>query len=375
MKKTYVILALMFASSMAAAQPGPAAVAVEEAELRDIAPSQWSAGEVVSRRDIRVSAELSGSLEFVAEPGDLVRRGEKLAQLDATRWELQLRDSESRVRQLQARLRYMDAQLQRLRKLSETNSTSQSALEEQVAERAALGEELEAAIVARDRSAYDLSRATLVAPFDALVVSRERQAGEYVRTGEPLLRALDMGQLEVEAEIPPAALTQLRAGDTVPVRSDARPRSAGELTDAAVSHEARVRQVVPVVGAQSRRVKLMVSLPPDVGSEWGWIVGTPVQVAVPVAKAERSIAVPRDALVLRNGDAFIFRVDDEDAAERLPVETGSGDGAWIAVSGGVEAGDRIVVRGAERLQPGQQVKILKEVAGEQRAGADAGAML
>jgi RND family efflux transporter MFP subunit len=375
MKKTYVILSLMFASSMAAAQPGPAAVAVEEAELRDIAPSQWSAGEVVSRRDIRVSAELNGSLEFVAEPGDLVRRGEKLAQLDATRWELQLRDSESRVRQLQARLRYMDAQLQRLRKLSETNSTSQSALEEQAAERAALGEELEAAIVARDRSAYDLSRATLVAPFDALVVSRERQAGEYVRTGEPLLRALDMGQLEVEAEIPPAALTQLRAGDTVPVRSDARPRSAGELTDAAVPHEARVRQVVPVVGAQSRRVKLMVSLPPDVGSAWGWIVGTPVQVAVPVARAERSIAVPRDALVLRNGDAFIFRIDDEDAAERLPVETGSGDGAWIAVSGGVEAGDRIVVRGAERLQPGQQVKILKEVAGGQRTGADAGAML
>jgi|GEM_PF-88729 len=344
----------------ALAQQEEAAVTVDRAQLREMAPSQWSAGRVVSRRDIRISSELDGALEFVAEPGSLVKKGERLAQLDATHWNLQLRNSDSRIAQLRARLNYLDAQLERLRKLAETNSTSRSALEEQQAEREAMAQDLVAAQIERDRRAYELSKTRISAPFDTLVVSREQQAGEYVRTGTQLLRALDMSQLEVEADIPLASLPLLRAGDAIALRSDAvsqvedRRAASGELL------EGRVRQLVPVASDNSRRVKLMVQLPP----QSSWIAGMPVQVAVPVAAVQQALAVPRDALVLRNGDAFVFRVGSDNKAERLPVVTGSGDGEWISVRGDLSDGDRVVVRGAERLQPGQAVKVLSEVARE-----------
>ena len=343
----------------ASAQPGPAAVAVERAELREMAPSQWSAGKVVSRRDIRVAAELEGALEFVAEPGSLIRKGERLAQLDATRWSLQLRSAESRIRQLQARLTYLDAQLQRLRKLSESNSTSRAALEEQQAERQAMAEDLQAAQIERDRSAYELSKTTIKAPFDALVVSRERQAGEYVSTGTELLRALDMSQLEVQADVPLVALPLLQSGDAITLRSDAVSQVETQLQSGRGLLEGRIRQFVPVASDNSRRVKLMVALP----AQSGWIAGMPVQVAVPVARAEAAVAIPRDALVLRDGATYVFRVGEDGTAERLSVETGSGDGSWLAVGGDVAAGDRVIVRGAQRLQPGQKVKVLNEVAG------------
>ncbi|SEA42043.1 efflux RND transporter periplasmic adaptor subunit [Microbulbifer marinus] len=357
------LLALLAASPSLAQQP-PAAVTVDRAQLREIAPSQWSAGKVVSRRDIRISAELDGALEFVAEPGSLVKKGERLAQLDATHWRLQLRNSDSRITQLRARLTYLDAQLERLSKLAETNSTSRAALEEQQAEREAMAQDLVAARIERDRRAYELSKTKINAPFDTLVVSREHQAGEYVRTGIELLRALDMSQLEVEADIPLVALPLLRAGEPIALRSDAvsiteDARAGGELL------EGRVRQFVPVASDNSRRVKLMVDLP----AQSSWIVGMPVQVAVPVAAAQRMVAVPRDALVLRNGDAFVFRVDGDNKAERLLVTTGSGDGEWIAVHGGLSDGDRVIVRGAERLQPGQAVKVLSEVAARTDEGA------
>ncbi|WP_299944759.1 efflux RND transporter periplasmic adaptor subunit [uncultured Microbulbifer sp.] len=361
MKPFLAAMALsLIAAGPALAQRGAVVVTVDRAQTREMAPSQWSAGQVVSRRDVRISSELDGVLEFVAEPGSLVKKGERLAQLDATHWRLQLRNSESRIAQLQARLTYMDAQLQRLSKLAETNSTSRAALEEQQAEREAMAQDLLAAQIERDRRAYERSKTTIDAPFDALVVSRELQAGEYVRTGSELLRALDMSQLEVEADIPLAALPLINAGDTIAVRSDVVSRSEGERARARL-FTGQVRQFVPVASDHSRRAKLMVQLPQSAPQQWDWIVGMPVQVAVPLSEARAILAVPRDALVLRNGDTFVYRVGEGDKAERLSVRIGSGDGEWITVHGDLASGDRVIVRGAERLQPGQAVKILAEV--------------
>jgi RND family efflux transporter MFP subunit len=349
---------------------GEVAVSIGRAQTRDMAPSQWAAGRVVSRRDIRLSSELNGTLEFVAEPGSFIKNGQLLARLDSTHWRLQLRNSESRIKQLQARLTYVDAQLRRLRTLSETNNTSRAALEEQESEREAMAQDLVAARIEKDRSVYELGKATINAAFDTLVVSRQRQAGEYVRTGDELLRALDMSQLEVEADIPLASLPLLQQGDSLTLRSDALAPGEGLRADAGADAllSGKVRQIVPVADSNSRRVKLLVSLPVTLFEDWGWITGLPVQVAVPVALAQQSVVVPRDALILRDGSAFVFRVDTEGKAERLQVNTGSGDGAWIAVLGEVQAGDQVIVRGAERLQPGQKVKILTEIAAKEFDG-------
>lgn len=169
-----------------------------------------------------------------------------------------------------------------------------------------------------------------------------------------------MSQLEVEADIPLAALPLIDAGDSIAVRSDAVSLSEDESVSARIIN-GQVRQFVPVASDNSRRVKLMVQLPRNSTQQWDWIVGMPVQVAVPLSEVSATMAVPRDALVLRNGETFVYRIDKEDKAERLTVRVGSGDGEWIAVYGDLDSGDRVVVRGAERLQSGQDVKILSEV--------------
>ncbi|AWF79713.1 hypothetical protein BTJ40_02085 [Microbulbifer sp. A4B17] len=361
MKKLIACIALSFAGGgPVLAQNSATAVLVDRAEIREIAPSQWSAGKVVSRRDIRISSELDGLLEFVAEPGSFIRKGEPLSKLDTTHWQLQLRNSESRIAHLRARLTYMDAQLNRLSALAESNSTSRAALEEQQAEREAMAQDLLAAEIERDRRAYELSKTTIDAPFDALVVSRELQAGEYVRTGSELLRALDMSQLEVEADIPMRALRLIGAGDMVSLRSDGVSVSGGGDNGGRV-FTGRVRQFVPVASDNSRRVKLMVELPQSPAEHRDWIAGMPVQVSVPISEARATTTVPRDALVLRNGETFVYRVGEGDKVERLSVRIGSGDGEWVSVSGDLANGDRVIVRGAERLQPGQEVKVLSEV--------------
>ena len=91
-----------------------------------------------------------------------------------------------------------------------------------------------------------------------------------------------------------------------------------------------------------------------------WMIGTPVKVALPSDSPQRVVAVPRDALILRADNTYVFKVADDGTAERVPVETGAGTSVFIAVEGDVTEGDRVIVRGGERLRPGQTVAVGEE---------------
>jgi hypothetical protein len=102
----------------------------------------------------------------------------------------------------------------------------------------------------------------------------------------------------------------------------------------------------------------MVEVRLEVGDS-DWLVGTPVQVSLPSDDPVSTVAVPRDALVERGGRAYIFRIASDNTAEQVEVRTPRIVGLWVGVSQGVVAGDKIVVRGAERLQPGQAVEVIE----------------
>ena len=71
--------------------------------------------------------------------------------------------------------------------------------------------------------------------------------------------------------------------------------------------------------------------------------------------------MPRDALVERGGQTFIYKVNDEGTAEQLPADVRAVIGLWVGVGSGIAEGDRIIVRGAERLMPGQPVEIVESL--------------
>ena len=63
--------------------------------------------------------------------------------------------------------------------------------------------------------------------------------------------------------------------------------------------------------------------------------------------------MPRDAVIVRADGAHVFRVAKGDIAERIAVQIGNGTTEQVEVQGGLAAGDRIVVRGGERLRAGR----------------------
>jgi len=62
-------------------------------------------------------------------------------------------------------------------------------------------------------------------------------------------------------------------------------------------------------------------------------------------------------LVLRREGISVFRINNENIAEKIDIEVGIGAGEYVEIIGDIKAGDNIVIRGAERLEAGQTVQI------------------
>ena len=91
-----------------------------------------------------------------------------------------------------------------------------------------------------------------------------------------------------------------------------------------------------------------------------WPIGSPVRVQLAGANASRRVTVPRDAVILRQGAAYVFRVGAEEhrGANRRCASAPAAT-VEVEIMGDVCAEDRIVIRGGERLQPGQAVAVQK----------------
>ena len=173
-------------------------------------------GTVVSRNDARLAAEVTGRLDWVAEPGTKVAKGAPLARVDARALELQLKENDAQISRLAANAELLDTQLARLNALPE-GIASKSQIDEAAARLAMARHELDQARATRESTQHLIARATIRAPFPGYVAERIRQLGEFVSAGTEVLRLTDTENVEVVARAPVAEAGHLAAGQAVTV--------------------------------------------------------------------------------------------------------------------------------------------------------------
>ena len=335
------ILALCtFASLANAADAPPVPVVVTTARAENVGSTIAATGTVVSRNDARISSEVGGTLAWIAEPGTVVRRGDTIARLDGARLSLELRDNEAALKRLDAQLALLATQRDRLESLGAQSVVSQSQLDEALSRERMAEQDVEQARVARDRARLDLDRATVRAPFAGIVAERVQQSGEYVASGAPLLRLVNDRELEVVARAP------LGSADTVVAGATA------QLVDGERRASGTVRAVIPVGDERSRMVELRIAL-----ADRALRVGAPVRVEIAPRNLKAVVTVPRDAVIQRQGSNYVMRVRADNTAERVAVNLGPGRDNQVQIDGTLRAGDRVIIRGGERLEPGQTVKV------------------
>ncbi|MGI9302356.1 MAG: efflux RND transporter periplasmic adaptor subunit [Gammaproteobacteria bacterium] len=319
----------------------PAPVVVAQAVQQELAPVAWFPGQVISRNDARLAAEVQGRVVWVAEVGDVIDQGEPVARLDDTLLKETLIENESAVAREQARLSLYVKEVRRLSSLVKQNNAARNSLDEAISNRAVSRSEIAAARARVMQVRERLARARILAPFTGVVTQRLVQLGEWADSGDAVVRLVDSKTLEVQTQVPATNLAYVTPGQSLRLKGNPKEDTA------------EVRAIVPVGDDRSRLFELRL-----ITDQAIWSAGELLRVAVPTDTAREVITVPRDALVLRREGTIVYRIKDDDTAEPVAVATGIADGLVIAVSGSLQPGDRVVVRGGERLRPGQQVKII-----------------
>ena len=331
------------AGAMAQQAPPPARVQTVTATRQMLAPQIQVPGTVISRNDSRIASEISGRILWVAEVGDAAKEGDAIARVDDRLFKLALVQAEARSKRLEANLAFREKDVERVEELAATRNTPVSRLEEAISQRDMVTQDLVEARADEERARQDLDRTTVRAPFPGRVVARLAQAGEYASTGTELVRLVDTYHIEVRAQAPISTAAFLDSGMDVTVEAD-----NGEIISTPI------RAFIPVGSEISRMMEVRIALPDE-----GLIIGSAVKVSLPSAEPRSAVVVPRDALILRSDSTYVFKVNGDKTATRIEVRTGAASGDLIEVIGPVNSGDKVVVRGGERLREGQAVAMAK----------------
>jgi RND family efflux transporter MFP subunit len=353
--------ALLFHGGPGQAQKKPAnsaLVSIDKVRAEAVSQTIPVIGRLVARRSGIVAARVAGPVATMrAAVGDRVKKGDVLAVLvqDRLHWMHKRRVAEvtSRKAILAAREAEMvmkNQEMRRLERLRENKSAAYRAakyedmrqtmvmLRSQVAEASARLQEVEAdAQLAR----INLSYTTVRAPFPGVVTQRHTDVGAYVNVGQGVVTLIDDNALEIEADVPASRISSLTPGTEISARING------------LSINARVRAAVPQENPLTRT--RVVRFSADMAALRGHLAGNQsVTVAIPISSGQ-VVSVHKDAILKRRGNDIVFVVVDG-AAQPRNIAIGDAVGGRFTVRDGLQVGEVVVVRGNERLYPGQPVR-------------------
>ena len=340
------VLFVLATTASAQQQMPPKLVQVAEVIRAEIAPTVSVPGTIYSRNDVQITAGVAGQLEMVAEPGTIVQKGEPVARIERTTLLLQRAEQEALLERAEINLRQLESDLRRQRELADSNLVSEFEIEQTEANRDLARSDTNI-IRVRIRQTDDLIRRTnTLALFTGIVTERLHRAGEDVGRGEVLARMTDTENMEVRAFVPLKYLQRTSVGGQI------------SIFESDYQFDGTIRALIPTGDVRSQTFEARIDLPDAARSSW--TVGQLVSVALPISSGESTLTVPRDALVLRRSGQYVYRINAENIAERITVDIGVSQGELIAVTGMLQEGDMVAIRGAEGLSEGAAVRILAQ---------------
>ncbi|MBF0371101.1 MAG: efflux RND transporter periplasmic adaptor subunit [Magnetococcales bacterium] len=169
---------------------------------------------VISLNDTQITAEVAGAiLKRSLKVGDRVKKGETLLKLDPWEHRFTLDQARASLKELESRRHLAERQYQRALELKKNNQTSTEILDRRKNERSVLD-----AQISRQKSIVRgvekrIAKYTIKAPFAGVVVQQNAQLGAWAAPGTPLLRLMDLNEIELTAQVGVTQAEQLLDGE------------------------------------------------------------------------------------------------------------------------------------------------------------------
>jgi len=304
-------------------------------------------GRVEARRSSQLGFELPGTVQSVAvEEGVAVRKGDVLATLDAARLRARQNELQAALHEAEAAETLTQANYDRTAQLVKDRVATQAELDVALKERDESAATVRRIHAQLESVAVDLAESELIAPYDGTIARRMADEGAVVAEGQPILELVESGQPELRIALTPAAARQLTIGETFEVRhEEGKDLLQAELLRKLPTRDQDTRTIDAIFSVQSEALfpgdLVELRLTREVAADGFWL---PVEA---LTESRRGLW------------ACFVLAPDADGADRLErrqleILHESGDRAYVR--GALSEGDRVAIRGLQKLTPGLAVQ-------------------
>lgn len=304
-------------------------------------------GNIAAWQEAIIGSESNGLrlTEVRVNVGDNVRAGQTLATFAADTIDADVAQARAGLNEARANAADAAANAERARSLQSTGALSAQQINQYLTAEQTAKARVAASEATLAMQKLRLKHTRLLAPDSGIISSRSATVGAVVGTGTELFRMIRQGRLEWRAEVTAAELARLRPG------------TAARVTVAnGTQIKGRVRMIAPTVDPLTRSALVYVDLPAvsikNAAAKAGMFAKGVFDMG-----ASSSMTLPQQAVVLRDGFSYVFRLSADQHVTQVRIETGRRIGDRVEVRSGLPADAVVVVTGAGFLNDGDLVRV------------------
>jgi multidrug efflux system membrane fusion protein len=331
-------------------------VAAVAARVGDINIVQTALGTVNALRTVTVKPRVDGQLQSVLfTEGQVVKAGDPIAQIDPVPFQVQLAQAEGQLARDAAALNNARLDLERYRTLLAQDSIATQQVDQQAAQVKQLEGSVKMDQAQVDNAKLQLSYTRITAPIAGRLGLRQVDAGNMVRgadtNGIAVITQID--PITVVYTIPQdnlqRVLARLNAGDKPAVEIWDREQKSLLARGALITTDNQIDVATGTVKLKAQFPNAAAMLFPNQF----------VNVRMVVEVRKGVVVVPSAAIQRGNQGTIVYVVNDDNTVSIRAIVTGPAEGNFTAVESGLQAGERVIVDGVDRIREGAKVEVVQ----------------
>jgi len=395
-----VVIAVMVVINLKKSQGDVIEVTTTAAQKGAITKTVSGSGKVQPETDVKIAARISAEIiKIHVKEGDLVRKGQLLAELDRERYVAQSEQVSSQLNSAQASVKKAEADYHRIKDLFEKNLTSQSDLDAAEATKESAQAALNQALATMKQAKDDLEKTKLISPIDGTVTKLYKEEGEIAVgsqfQADIIMNVADLNKMEVLSEIDENEVVIVHLGDRAKIEVDAIQDTTFDGRVSEIAHMATTRgagtqeqvtnfEVKIAVTSNVQKLRPGMSATVDIATEThNNVIMVPIQSVaareVPDSLKATKVEDRRKQTGAQPANEFdegstasaakkepkknlreVVFVVENNVAKMVPVQTGISDDNNIEITSGLKEG-QLVVTGSykalsKELKDGSKVK-------------------
>jgi RND family efflux transporter MFP subunit len=327
-----------------------APVKVFKVQRQMISEKLFYTGVIEAWKKINITPDIGGKIAIIhVEEGDLVQKGQLLAEMDTRAIRLQLEQAEAALAVAEANQNDAQKNMERMERLRKEDAASEQQYDQIKLAYEAAEAQLKQAKAAVNLARYNLDVSLMKAPFGGVIASKNAEVGDVINpmmggfsATSGVLTLMDFSRVKIKIDVSHQDIVRIKKGQAAQLRVTALP---GRIFQGLVS----IVNITANPLTKKFKVEAIIDNP-------GFVLrpNTFGEVSLEVSTHENALVIPQKA-VLEN--KYVFRIKDSNRVERVDLTLGIQNSNRIEVVSGLKEGDRIVVEGNFGLEDNSVIEI------------------